>query len=335
MSLTFENRYVIGLVVFMVTLLFCKNVLECVNACMQVWQSCVCHDFFFCPCVHYGHAELLRHTFLALMLVFSVGQPIFLVSAKKITESILGRESFWTVNLLYLEFNASAFSHNRGLTRSVAAPVQVSDIRVSSPSQMFFFTTAETDGLLVVMPFTLAAACTTWMWISLRQASSFDQDPEWGPDLFADPRMQIYELLYSLEVFCMLCAFLSLVADPAPIEHTFVFAMVLSFLLLFFCAQSRKNNTTNQTEQTISMVLFSILSTLVSFYVVQHWSGSCATKRSSGLMLVLVLPVLAICHMSTTEATRAGTVILLRTCVSCLCSLYFLLLATLNPNSWC
>lgn len=331
MSLTFENRYVIGVVVFMVTLLFCKNVLECVQACMQVWQSCQCFDLFFCPCVHYGHAELLKNTLVAMLLVFSVGQPLFLVLIKKTTESMLARESFWTVNMAYLELNTTAFAHTTILSSPPTPPGPVS----GAVSGTVFVTASETDGLLLVMPFTLAAACTTWMWVSLRQAGCFDADPEWGPDLFADPRMQVYELLYAFEVFALLCALLSLSSDPAPVEYTLVYALVLCFLLLFFCSQSRRSGATNQTEQTISMVLFSILSTLVSFFVVQHWSGGCASKRTSGMFLVVVLPALAIFHMSTTETTRAGNVILIRTCVSCSCSLYFAVLAASNPNQWC
>jgi hypothetical protein len=38
-------------------------------------------------------------------------------------------------------------------------------------------------------------------------------------------------------------------------------------------------------EHTLSMLMFSLLSTLVSFFAVQHWSGGCSSKhwRSSHL----------------------------------------------------
>ena len=36
MQLTFENNYVIAVVVFMLTMLFCKNMLECIQACIHV-----------------------------------------------------------------------------------------------------------------------------------------------------------------------------------------------------------------------------------------------------------------------------------------------------------
>ena len=61
MPLTFENHYIVGVVVFMVTLLFCKNLLECLQAFMQVWQSCasaLCKDVFFASVC--TTAELIR-----------------------------------------------------------------------------------------------------------------------------------------------------------------------------------------------------------------------------------------------------------------------------------
>jgi hypothetical protein len=328
MLLTFENHYVVAVVVFMLSMLFCKHMLECVQTCIHVWQSCaspMCQDLCFCPCVHYGHAELLRHSLLAALLFFSVGQPILLLIIKRITENMLERQSFWTVNVGYVLINTTAFQHTSNATGAAA----------STPEGASRLSFSELDGLFLVMPFTLAAACTTWMWVSLRHVSFFQSDPEWGPELFSDPRMQLYELLYALEVFALLFALLSLVADPAPVEYILVYAMLLSFLLLYFCSQSRRHGAAHHTEHTLSMLMFSLLSTLVSFFVVQHWSGGCSSKRSAGVLLICVLPALAICHMSTTEDTRAGNIILLRTFVSCTCSLYFVLLASLNPNSWC
>jgi hypothetical protein len=147
--------------------------------------------------------------------------------------------------------------------------------------------------------------------------------------------MLLYELLYCFEIFALLCALLSLTADPAPLEYIFVYSLLLTFLVLFFCAQSHQQRIADQAEHTIGMIVFSILSSLVSFFVVQHWSGGCPTKRSSGLLLVVVVLTLAILHMSTREETRAGTVILLRTVMSTTCSVYFVVIAAQDANSWC
>jgi hypothetical protein len=36
MLLTFENHYVVAVVIFMLSMLFCKNLLECIQACILV-----------------------------------------------------------------------------------------------------------------------------------------------------------------------------------------------------------------------------------------------------------------------------------------------------------
>jgi hypothetical protein len=324
MQLTFENNYVIAVVVFMLTMLFCKNMLECIQACIQVSQGLMCHDLCFCPCVHKAHAVLLRQSLLKAFLLFSVFQPLLLLLVKKISESVLGHPSFWTVNVGYVLINTDAFGHS---TNGTAAKTTAESAFTPSFSEM--------DVVLLVMPFTLASASSTWTWWSLQHEDFFSSDPEWSPELFSDSRMLLYELLYSFEVFTLMCALFSLASDPASFEYTIVYSMLLSFLVLFFCAQNRQLRSADQTEQTITMVMFSLLSTLVSFFVVQHWSGGCPTKRSSGILLVVVVLTLAILHMSTREDTRAGTIILLRTFISCSCSLYFLLLAGQDPNSWC
>jgi hypothetical protein len=324
MLLTFENHYVVAVVIFMVSMLFCKNLLECIQACIQVSQSLICKDVLFCPCFYKSHAELLRESVLKVLLGFSIFQPIILLIVKKISESAIEHKSLWTVNVGYLLINADAFVHS---TNDTAASL-ATDRGIS-------FSVSEIDVVLVVMPFTLAAASSTWMWVSLQHQDFFQADPEWGPELFADPRMLLYELLYCFEIFALLCALLSLTADPAPLEYIFVYSLLLTFLVLFFCAQSHQQRIADQAEHTIGMIVFSILSSLVSFFVVQHWSGGCPTKRSSGLLLVVVVLTLAILHMSTREETRAGTVILLRTVMSTTCSVYFVVIAAQDANSWC
>jgi hypothetical protein len=186
---------------------------------------------------------------------------------KKISESTLEHKSLWTINVGYLLINAEAFVHS---TNDTAASL-TADRGIS-------FSVSEIDVVLVVMPFTLAVASSTWMWVSLQHQDFFQSDPEWGPELFSDPCMLLYELLYCFEFFALLCTLLSLSADPAPVEYIFVYSLLLTFLVLFFCAQSHQQRIADQSEHTISMIVFSILSSLVSFFVVQYWSGGCPTK---------------------------------------------------------
>jgi len=119
MLLPFENHYVVAVVIFMVTLLFCKNMIECMQACIQVSQALMCKDLFFCPCVHKGHAELLCESILKVLLLFSVFQPLVLLLVKRTSESMLEHQSFWTVNVGHVVINTDAFAHSTNDTAAV------------------------------------------------------------------------------------------------------------------------------------------------------------------------------------------------------------------------
>ena len=112
--------------------------------------------------------------------------------------------------------------------------------------------------MLLVMPYTLVAASSTWTWISLQQQGYFSSDLEWNEELFMDARMQLYELLYSLHAFLLFFALLCMAADPADVEFAFVSSMVLTFLLVYFCVQSHQQHHTDKTEHMIFIVLFSL-----------------------------------------------------------------------------
>ena len=326
MLFTFENHYVVAVIVFMASMLFCKNMLECMHTCIQVSQAFMCEECIVCPCIHIRSTELLRTFLMKAMLFLCIFQPVILLLVKKTSESFQQRESMWTVNAVDIVLNPSAFKHS---TNSTAAPT---DVSVDCADGMSF---SEIDVVLLVMPFTLLSASSTWTWVSLQNQDFFNSDPEWGVELFCDQRMLLYELLYSVELFALLCALLFLTADPAPVAYIIVYSILMTFLLLFFCSHSRQPKNTHAADNAIGMLIFATLSSLVSFFVVQHWSGPCPTKRSSGFLLVFVVLTLAILHSSAREETRAGTIILLRTVVSFICSFYFVLLVGQAPNTWC
>ena len=327
MELSFENRHVVAIVVFMVALLFCKNLLQCVQACMQVWQACaesMCQE---CPCVHYGHMELLRGCFSATLLTWSVGQPLLLLFVKSAADVLRGRQGFWTVHFVHVGLNVSAFPHKR--SGSLAA-LQSADL-----AHALTLAQSEVDGLLLVMPFALCAACTTYSWCTMRAAGHFKTDPAWDAELFQDRRLQLYELLYALETGLLLFALLALAADPAPLEHTLVCAILATFILLYFSAQSRCHAAGDRaSESLLGMLLFATLNMLLSSFVAQHWAGAYPVKVSAACVLCLAALLLAGLHMTTSEDMLAGRVILCRTLVSCACSAYFAGLLAADANSW-
>ena len=328
MLLTFDNHYVIAVIVFMVAMLFCKNMLECIHVCIQVSQAFVCEECFICPCIHLTSLELLRLLMLRALLVFAIFQPVILLLVKKTAESFQQHKSMWTVNAVDVMLHPSAFKHSTNTT----AEFQVFP---NMAQESLSLSLSEIDVVLVVMPFTLISASSTWTWVSLQHQDFFTGDPEWAPELFCDQRMFLYELLYSVEVFALLCALLFITADPAPVGYIIVYSLLMTFLLLFFFSHSRQQKNADTIDNAIAMIIFSLLSSLISFFVVQNWSGPCPTKRSSGLLLVFVVVTLAIIHTIAREGTRAGSIILLRTVVSFTCSLYFVLIVGQNPNAWC
>ena len=320
MELSFENHHVVAVVVFMVALLFCKQVLECMHSLLQVWQGCVASAC----CCNYGQEELLRGGLLAALLTFSVCQPIIFVLVKAAGNAFRGRQGFWTVNFMQIQVNASAFPHRHSLAEALRRPMQDSVSVSYTP----------VDGLLLVMPFALCAFCTTYTWFSMKATGDFSTDPAWDAELFQNRRMQLYEALYALETWFLLFVLLALTADPSQLEYTLVCALLAKFILMYFSAQSRCKSSSDRTsESVISIMLFATLNMLLSSFVTQHWAGGHLVKVLSAGMLSAATLLLAGLHMSVTEDTRAGHVILFRTLLSCSCSLYFAGLLAVDTNN--
>lgn len=320
MELSFENHHVVAVVVFMVALLFCKQVLECMHSLAQVWQACAASV----GCCHYGTEELLRGGLLAALLTFSVCQPILFVLVNAAGNAVRGRQGFWTVNFVQLTFNVSAFPHRHSSAETLRRPLAHSVDVSATP----------VDGLLLVMPYALCAFCSTYTWSSMKATGDFSTDPLWDAELFANRRMQLYEALYALETTLLLFVLLSLAADPAQLEYTFVCALLASFIIMYFSAQGRcKSSADRASESIISIFLFAALNTLISAFVTQHWQGDYPVKLFSACVLAFATLMLAGLHMGVTEETRAGHVILGRTLLSCTCSLFFAAMLACDANS--
>jgi len=320
MELSFENHHIVAIVVFMVALLFCKQMLECVHSMLSVWQTCAATTC----CFHYGQQELLRRGLTAALLTFSVCQPIMFVLVNFAANALRGRAGYWTVNFVHIEFNASAFPHRHSQSESLRRPL---------PSSVSVDLTP-VDGLLLVMPFALCAFCTTNTWLGMQAGGGFNSDPRWDSELFQSRRMQLYEALYALETNVLLFALLSLTADPSQLEYTLVCALLATFILMYFSAQSRcRSAADSASESVISIFMFAALNTLLSAFVTQHWTAGQPVKLFSAAVLAMTTILLAGLHMSVDENTSAGHVILFRTLLSCACSLYFAVLLAVDANS--
>ena len=63
MEMNFGNEHVVAVVGFMLALLFCKQMLECMHSLLQVWQSCAA----YAACCDYGQEHILRGGMLAAL----------------------------------------------------------------------------------------------------------------------------------------------------------------------------------------------------------------------------------------------------------------------------
>ena len=52
----------------------------------------------------------------------------------------------------------------------------------------------------------------------------FDSDPLWDVELFADARVQVYELVYCVEIFLVFLVLSILVADPVDLLYAATFS---------------------------------------------------------------------------------------------------------------
>ena len=74
------------------------------------------------------------------------------------------------------------------------------------------------QGLVLVMPFALLSASSTWTCVGLKNDGFFDGDQVWDQELFTSRGMQIYEILSGFEIYSMLFSLLSNAGDPVSIE---------------------------------------------------------------------------------------------------------------------
>lgn len=334
MEIDFNNHYIVGIIVFMLVLIFCKNLLECIDMGMQVFQKVCCGicEHCLCPCVHYGEKQVIYILSVSILIILSVGQPIFFICCKKIGDMIYSRPTDWTVNFLTLNVNSSSFEHTSHDTKNL----NLNNISVFQQqyTHKVEVNVNEVDALFVLMPFALFAASATWTWVSLKHVGFFDSDPNWDSSLFEDARMQMYEMLYALECFGLTVVLFSNTADPALFNYTIVSAIVCTFIVMYFASEARHASSSNHINSWMNMLMFSCLCMLTTIFVSQHWQG-CGTKRGISILTALGLPMLAMIQMHGTQDVTAGYVILKRTIYSIIFSVYFMITLMLDSNSVC
>ena len=102
---------VIGVLMFMASLLFCKSLLECVQTLMHVLAECSgCAGNCECVSMNYGEKRSAREVLMILLVLWSVGKPCLLILGPLLGEFVLARPPQWTVVFVQVVLNTSRFA---------------------------------------------------------------------------------------------------------------------------------------------------------------------------------------------------------------------------------
>ena len=323
MALEFDTRYAVGVVIFTFILFSLKSVLEIVEKCMGVLGVCLgAVPQPSCLSLHYGQRESVRTVQTVALLLVSTCKPLVLVVAALTGEFALGYRPRWTVFFVQVLANQSDLAHTHAalpvLNHTAHAACQVQSVEV--------------DGLFLVMPFALLSAVSTFTWVSLKNDGVFDADPPWDTELFSSRGMQVFEVLYGLEIYTLLFSLLAVAGDPSVVENTLLATLCLTLLLLYLFACSRGVRSEAMVDSVLGVIILLLIAALVSCFLAWH-VGHAPISLSAAVLLVAVVGLLSLMHVVCKDDTPAGNVILYRTLLSSCATVYFAVLAGIDSNS--
>lgn len=319
-----EAAFAAGVLAFMLALLFCRSLIECTHAALKLAgaavDACVgCAGCGGCA-LHYGDRESARQVVLALLVAWGVGKPLALLLAPLAAEWAAGSAPRWTVVFAAVTLNASAVGAAANGTGELCAGCATVDAQ-------------RADGLTLAMPFALLSATSTWVWVTLKNEGFFDADQGWDEELFAHRGMQVYEVLYALEVLALLFALLCLAGEPVAAEDAALAAVCLTLTLFYFFACSRSSGA-GPGDSVFASVLVGVLGLVSTGFVLAH-PRRCWVQQSGAAALLLALVALALAHTAGGSERAAGEVILVRTVASGAAGLYFTALAVADRDAQC
>jgi len=316
MRLDFENDYIVAVVVFMIFLIFCKQIFECMSSFCVCSEQCfkTCSQFT-CVCLHHDQEECVRIFLISSIVLFSFVQPLLFIGAHAYRHNN-GIESYaWTST--FVDFDVQV--HNRSSAKQNNSMTLIDDnVRVSMKAY-------EVDNLMLLLPFSLSCMSSTWAWLTLKSNDVFSSDPLWDDSLFDENKsLWVYETLYYVEFFFLLFGTLVISMQPVDLNLAVMMSLSLSIICFIFFRVGRLN-VSNDSEQTQLFILFALMSTLVSVKVGQNVRPSVASLISGGLLMVS-LPCLLLQYTRMQAEFKAGNVVLMRTLFANLHLFVFLML---------
>lgn len=322
MRLDFDNDYIVAVVVFMIFLIFCKQIFECLSsfcACSeQCFKTC---SHFTCMCLHHEQEECVRMFLISMIVVFSFIQPLLLIAVHAYRQSNDPNESSWTS--IFVDFDVRV-GNQSSVPKNHSMMMITDTVHVSMKSY-------EVDNLMLIMPFSLSCTSSTWAWLTLKSNNVFQSDPMWDDGLFGDNKgLWVYETMYHVEFFFLLLCTIVISMQPVDLNLVVMMSLLLSIICFIFFRVGRLS-VSNDSEQTQMFVLFALMCTLISVKVGQNIRPSLVSLTTGGLLMVS-LPCLLLQYTRMQGEWKAGNVVLMRTLYANLHSFVFLLLLLVGEN---
>ncbi|NBX19005.1 MAG: hypothetical protein EBR09_16785 [Proteobacteria bacterium] len=310
----------VGVLAFMTALVFCRSLLECAHNAAKLAGAgaSACAECAECG-LHYGERERWRHALLALLVLWGVGKPCALLLAPLAREWAAGAAPLWSVYFVDVALNLSAVARANSTLAGGPAAATV--------------TLRRTEGLVLVMPFALLSASSTWTWATLKGEGFFDADQVWDAELFVHRGMQLYEVVYALEVCALLFALLCIAGEPVGLGDATLVGATLTLALFYFFAGSRARGQ-GVADSIFGLTLVALVVSVAVAFVAEHTRG-CWVQQSGAAALALALLALTLAHASGPEERAAGEVILLRTLISSAAGVYLTALAAVDRDAQC
>ena len=308
MAVAFGGEYTVAVTAFVVALCFCKSVMECVQMGIVIATHCPLEH-----CSYQCRFDLFLYSRLAL-LFFSLAQPILMCVAP------LLRHLFSSVNPV---------SHVAIIEAMYTNVSSITDGEIVVHAQAVMF-----DLQFAAIPFSLAAAVSTAVWLNLSKDGIFSSDPLWDEAFFEDERIWQYEISYYIELVAMCVALVAASSVPQSAAQSWYTSFSLSAILVFFISTARYNSRSH-VSVCMSTIMFSVMCAMLVSLAVSETDSSCAIPLACSITLVMAVSIVAVFHYSAAGQLSAGSVILARTLVSNTCSLVLIATLMLGRSSAC
>ena len=349
-----HSSYVIIIAVFTFLLFFCKQLVECINACLLTVQlctnnSCICPEIFSCGNCNltYSKKEILYVICVSTTVLFSLSQPLFLLGVELMSSSFFDHKRYFSVNILTISFDAESIKHMHIAKKWENASLLATNIsELNQLHQLLHVENTslkhscidvcahqkEIDVLYLITPAALLSTLSTSTWLQLQKDGHFTQDPDWSYEIFQTMPMQVYEIFYSLEIFAITSVLIFASSDPAVLQTSLAQSCCISALLIYFCVFSRAKN--REDDQTVNMFIFAFVCSLLSFLLAMNINKCLVTIFSNVVTCVFVTSV-AFLHMTVSDSTKCGTIILFRTVLTNFALLYSYCMLLMDANKFC